>query len=390
MPNAASNSVELNGNIEERYFSQGVGARNRWSSVLACFRELPDAPALPQPWFQRGMEAVLTALGTFYLRRHRSALEAFDGGRYLRGLEALAAGFRVSPQLLFGVQITEVLTSNFGYEAGCSALSFPAEATEAGNPWLAYNHDFPPAFAPFLQVRRNEPQDALRSLMVSYPVALGCIAGVNEAGLALTVNHAHSTDHHRRPSVLVTMLAHHMLERCASVKEALDAAREVRVPNGSMITLVDKSGDRAVLELSATRQGVRRPSQPGGVGHTFNKYRVPSLEEVEIPLGAVGKGLAKGYDVHFPNVERERRYQALAPSFPKVWSIQQVQALLSDHHDGTPHSGTLCRHNDPRSETILHALMDPKAGTLQVLFGFPCEQSLRTHALGRRRRRKAA
>ena len=58
-------------------------------------------------------------------------------------------------------------------------------------------------------------------------------------------------------------------------------------------------------EDSRARSVVRHE---GDALYTFNNYRVLSMREVEVPVGALTTGLVKGYDIHRANLTRERRY----------------------------------------------------------------------------------
>ena len=136
-----------------------------------------------------------------------------------------------------------------------------------------------------------------------------------------------------------------------------------------MVTLVDEN-DRAVVELSGTRSMVRR-AEDEDVLYTFNAYRVPSMREIEVPVGALTTGVVKGYDLHRCNLTRERRYLQRVRG-GEVWSDDEIKALLSDHDDGVGTSDTICRHDDPVSETILSTIADPRSRSLKVLVGRPC------------------
>lgn len=318
------------------------------------------------------VRALLWILGTLYLRWHRPLHAESELAHHRAGLVALAKGAGVSPAVLYGFHAVESETANVGFSMGCTSLAFGPEQTPDGVTRLGYNHDFPPAFQPFLFVRRNAPQGGSRSISISYPCLMGAINGVNEHGLAVSVNQAYATDVSRtRPALFVTQLVQECLDRCASVAEAVALLQRSRVVAGCMVSLVDAEGDRAVVEYSGTRAAVRR-ADDAEVLYTFNTYRIPEMSEVEVPVGALTTGIVSGHDLHRCNVTRTRRYLERV-SGGEVWSDEAIQALLSDHDDGPGSSDTICRHDDPLSETIVSTIADTRARTLKVLLGRPCE-----------------
>lgn len=364
---------EARGSVEQRAQAQG----ERYHGFFP--RLASEAIGSLAPWWLPSsfMRAFVWGLGHAYLRWHRPYLQRPEQAHHLRGVEALAGAFGASPAMLYGFHAVEAETGNLAYSMGCSSLAFGSANTASGHPKLAYNHDFPPAFEPFLLLRRNLPDEGYRSLAVTYPCLMGAIAGVNEHGLAVSVNQAFATDGGRgRQGIFVTMLVQECLDHCRDVEEAIGLLTEARVAAGCMVSLVDAGDDRATVELSPTRACVRREEDPSRVHYTFNNYRVVDMRQVEVPLGARTTGLHSGYDIHLANLTRERRWlQRVRPG--RRYDDAAIKDLLSDHDDGPGDSNTICRHDDILSETIVSAIMDTRRRSLKVLFGRPCEK---THA----------
>jgi hypothetical protein len=357
--------VDAKGTLFERAAGQAEALRPQ----LPFFFSEGFSGLLPSWIPASAIKAALWVLGTLYLRWHRPLHEKPEFAHHRGGVEALAKAAGISPAILYGFHAVESETASPGFSMGCTSLAFSAQNTSDG-PKLAYNHDFPPAFQPFLLVRRNAAAGRYHSVSVSYTCLMGAINGINEHGLAVSVNQAYATDLDRkRPALFVTMLVQECLDRCASVAEALELIQQSQVAAGCMVTLVDEN-DRAVVELSGTRSMVRR-AEDEDVLYTFNAYRVPSMREIEVPVGALTTGVVKGYDLHRCNLTRERRYLQRVRG-GEVWSDDEIKALLSDHDDGVGTSDTICRHDDPVSETILSTIADPRSRSLKVLVGRPC------------------
>ena len=290
---------------------------------------------------------------------------------------------------LYGVNAFELESAHLGFSYGCTSLGLGGRHTADGRARLVYNHDFPPAFGPFLLVRESRPDEGLSSLALTYPTLVGAVAGVNEAGLALSYNQAYATDLSRRTrATFVTMVLQECLDRCRTVADALEHVLATPVTNGAMITLVDAGGDRAVVEVSAGLRLVRREDEPR-ILYSFNKYRLEETSAVEVPVGAVTTGIAAGYDVHRCNLTRERRFLQLGQG-PR--DDAELFELMADHDGGTGDEDSICRHDDPMSETILSAILDPSAGTIRAIFGRACSGEPVTFGLqdGRLRTEAAA
>ena len=363
--------LDVEGTAAERGKQQGAAARDQ---IGPSFEALAALPLFPR-WLAAGarrwlVETASDAVGRYYLRRHRELLRARLAGRNLDWLEGMALGSGAPAHQLYGLNAFELESAHLGFSYGCTSLGLAGSHTTDGRVRLVYNHDFPPPFSRFLRIRRSRPSEGLASLAVTYPTLVGAVAGLNEAGLAMSYNQAYATDLARRPpATFVTMVLQECLDRCRSVGEALEHILATPVTNGAMLTLVDTAGDRAVVEMSAGLRLVRREREDR-ILYTFNKYRLAETSAVEVPVGAVTTGIAAGYDVHRCNLTRERRFLEMDQTRPR--DDAALFALMADHDGGRGDEDTICRHDDPMSETILSAILDPGAGTIRAIFGRAC------------------
>ncbi len=367
-------TVTTAGSPSARARGQGQLARLELPRALRAMTELSALPAWLLPRLKEpALKLAVPAVGWRFLHTHRALWASWRQGKLWTMLEGLHQGSGASLALLSGFAAFEVLASTMSFTFGCSAIAFAAEATVSGRPWLAYNHDFPPAFAPFLLVRRTLPDDGYRSVAITYPMLLGALAGVNEAGLAVSLNHAWVKHVPWRPAVPISWLVQDVLDHCGSVAEAVTLLRAAPVPNGSIVTLVDKSGERAIVELAPSCKRVRRADGP--LLHTFNKYRHPDMEALEVPVGARGKGGLRGLDIHSANLGRQARYDSLGVSLRRGFDLEAVRAVMGDHAYGVGHSDTICRHNDALSETLLSLVLDPADACLHLVLGHACSST---------------
>jgi len=373
--------IETRGDAATRGRQQGERFPNVMADAIGALSDLPVLPRwLPAAARQLLIRTALHGLGRHYLRRHRTRIDddrAGSDGVYLR---ALARSLNLQPAEVYGLNAIEIESANVGFKLGCTSLGIDGERTASGTPRLVYNHDFPGCFAPFLFARRSRASDAHQSLSLTYPLMVGAICGVNEHGLAASYNQAYVTDIDRlRPSTLVSLLVQRCLDRCTTVEEASNLLKRATPASGALVTLVDANGERAAIELSPTRVADRSAS-PGELLYSFNKYRVDEMGAVEIPVGAITTGLAAGYDIHAANICRERRLLALDQG--QVLDHESMLQWMSDHDGGSGDINTICQHDDPLSETIMTAIVDPAARAIDVVFGKPCKQRPVRYELG--------
>lgn len=361
---------------------QGRAFRGRTREILDAVSALPLFPAWSPALVRRGLTlAAARAAGSWYLRAHRTLLERHRAGHYAELFEGLAAALGLPLSTVYGLNAFEIESALPTVRLGCTALALSPDLTDHGRPLIAYNHDFPPSFEPFLFLRRTRPQNGIESLAVTYPVMAGAVAGVNAAGLAVTVNQAFATDASRRaPALLTTLLVSDLLDQCRDVADARVACLGRTLACGAILTLVDASGARAVVELSAHQSAVRTAPRER-ILHAFNQYLDPGMQAVEVPIGAVTTGIGAGYDIHRCNLERQARFDRIAQHGARH-DHARLQALLGDH-DGTRGTmDTICVHGDAMNATILSALLDPAERSIHVARGRACQARYERHTLG--------
>lgn len=373
--NPTTRKLTLTGTPYEMALQKGVALKDRFDLVL---QDVMRAPFLPK-WLQRlvpkfAYRAFLKRVGKKYFALHAPCLKSLRGQNLLPALAGLAEGFAVDRELLYGLNAVEILTSEMSFSLGCTSLAFGAAHTQSGQPKIAYNHDFPESFAPHLYVQENLPTTGHASLSLTYPTILGCIAGVNACGLAVSLNHAFATDIKDKPAVPITLLVQECLNGCESVAMAIELILQTEVPNGSMITLADSSGGRACVEVSATKKSVRHATSE--ILYTFNAYQQPDMLAVEVPLTARAAGMTKWVLqdrlIHEHNIQRKARYLELLKPTHR-YSDDDIHALISDHSGTSGSYVTLCRHDVTSMSTIASAIVSPVERTLQVIYGKACE-----------------
>ncbi len=361
------------GSPYEMGLSQGMWLKPRAQGVLRVLIENRYAPR----WFRLAglptLKALLTLKGVQVRNRHFGNIWRHSADQFER-LRGIAEGSGLSLTLLLGMMSVETMMATFKYVLGCTSLGIGKERSKNGSPMIGYNHDFPDFLKDQLLVRRSKPRDGHRSVQLTYPSIAGSIAGVNEAGLAISLNHAFSIEP-ANDGVPPTLMVQQALDRCASAEDTARLFEKTKFANGSMATVVDAQGGVLALELACGRFGVRKPKKD--VSLTLNEYQIPELKEIEVPQDAVfhPKKYPKffaGLAIHQPNWERSRRFEKLLASGKKL-GADDVKKFLADHNgNGKGALGTVCRHH-PTTDTIATAVLHPKEGVLETARGFACE-----------------
>ncbi len=348
------------------------------ATLPAQIQSLIDSPLiLPvvRPVLPRALlKSLIKRLGKKYLTLHRDVLKNYYGRDLAADLLAFADGYNETPQFMYGLNAIEVVSSHVPFSLGCTSLAFAPEHTVSGEPLLAYNHDFPETFGENLYVQHTVPDSGLASLMLTYPTIMGGIAGVNTAGLAVTINHAYATDLKPIAALPITWLLSECLLRCENVTAAVELILKTPVPNGSFLTLLDAAGNRAVVEMSCTRKEVR--TLDARVACTFNFFREPVMKAHEVPFNGHTKGLMRWVLgdrlVHQHNIGREARFAKIFDHTQK-YDEAAIHKFLSDHGEtGVPSLETICRHDPRAMNTLASVIILPQQKTMRVIFGKPC------------------
>lgn len=363
--------LEVKGADYERAFKQGQYFNEKRLEIIQAIKDVPFLA----PWLQKKIpisfyKTYLHILGKKFYKRHLPLLKSSRGKQLLDQLEGLSNGLNENLFFLYGVNCFEIISSQPPCTWGCSSLAFSFHQTLSGEPQIAYNHDFPLSFAPHLFVKKSVPSKGYASLAISYPPILGSIAGINDKGLAITLNHAFTISLSKTNALLITVLLQECLNSCSDVAEALSLIKETPVPNGSIMTLVDAKGLRAAVELSSTKKRVRE-AEDKKIFHSFNNFQHPEMFDVQIPLSAKGKGPLKGFGLHEHNFSRQKRYDELV-NHQNKYSDEEILQLLSDHNGGSGNCLTLCRHH-VSSDTLCSAILNPRSGQIRIVFGHPCQ-----------------
>lgn len=365
--------VLCHGTHREMGLRQGEWMRPRLDGLFYSLANNQMVPRWARHLSPSLVRALLALRGTIVYERHISHIDRSANAQMER-LHGIAEGADISLYSLLGISSIETMAAHMQFILGCTSLAVTPKRSRSKQALLAYNHDFPSFLRDHMVVRRSRPREGLASVQLTYPAIPGCICGVNEAGVAMTLNHAFTTEPFNN-GVPPTFMMQEALDHCDSVDAVIARFEEVVFSCGSMVTVMDEKGDICVMELSRERFGVRGPED--GIALTLNDYQLERLQEIEVPANAKfnPKKYPKvfhGYHVHQHNWERRKRFDELTRA-KATWDVTDLKNCLADHAGASRGSiGTICRHHGT-VDTIATAILNPAARTIEAGRGHPCQ-----------------
>lgn len=291
----------------------------------------------------------------------------------LHQVEAMAEVYRLPKRSMATAVLGTYLRSlqRVGdYSDGCTTAATP-------NALLMKNRDNDPRFLGMQTLLRVSPDQGYSWLGLSTAGAPGVhSSGMNETGLAIADTHVPSRD--IGPGVPRFSSMMHVLQECGSTSQAVDYLLETPQMGLGTLTIVDDSGDAAVVECGFSHSAVVDPTLtpgviPGAVLAT-NHYVTPTLAFATLPPDDTSADADS-------QARRTTVLSSLTPqNHPHGVEEADLRALASHHvwpesgqDRDIPTSGSLCRHGgSDKPGTISTTIFSPKNRTMDVCFGTPC------------------
>ncbi len=140
------------------------------------------------------------------------------------------------------------------------------------------NHDYSPAFKKFAESCLVSPKGGF-SFIGQSDVFIGKCDGVNEKGLAIGM--ASVAGKTMRPGINFEIANRYVLEKCATVQEAVNALLKLEFSTAQNFLLADRSGEMAVVEACADKIRVRKPENEKGFIVATNNFLHPEMKDRE-------------------------------------------------------------------------------------------------------------
>ncbi len=192
-------------------------------------------------------------------------------------LQAFAKATGIDPDL--GVAANTIMDTYRGW-LGCSSLLVSAEKSATGAPLFGRNLDFYALgiLDHYGLVTVYRPRGKHAFAAVGLPGMLGCLSGMNDAGLALAVHEvflsADGSTWLNRKAMPYTLCFRRILEECTTIEEAEKLLRSL--PRSTLLNLAvcDRCGV-AVLEMTPKSVVLRRGAD--GICACTNHFRSEEL-----------------------------------------------------------------------------------------------------------------
>lgn len=364
------------GNSKDRGFAHGQAMAEMICESAEAIHEL-EAFRLQSPWW--------IPYRAFVMLADYRAERAVRGGlanelpEAWARLEAMSQGSGVSLGRLALLNAMEPVLSDLtgsvtGLEAGCSAVAVGARRSGGHGAILAHNFDYLPLVQRFYCIREERPDNGLRSLQFSIAPMAGTVDGINEAGLAVTMNYAYVTDK-GRPAPTISMRLAETLTHCRTVLEACDYLTHSSRWGGGLIMLADANGATGSVELTPTQHFVRHGSPDGIITHANRVCGNPTLA-VQLPANAIHGARSpralRGHRVHSSSENRELALREIEQQAAPLDPDTLAERMANHGPAELPSELTLCVHSDYWHTTACVQLL-PETRRLRVSYSTACK-----------------
>ncbi len=164
-------------------------------------------------------------------------------------IKGMAKGLNLD-ETLFGIFIITI--GAYDSSIGCTTFCYKSE----NDLYFVRNHDM------FTTLKKVTEAAVYRLESAHYFLAhgdglIGKEDGINEHGLAVGINFVSSKV--RKPGLNFFIMVRMILEKCATVQEAILLLQKTPSLTAHNIMLLDRTGDMAVVEMCSEKVSIRRP-----------------------------------------------------------------------------------------------------------------------------------
>jgi predicted choloylglycine hydrolase len=99
--------------------------------------------------------------------------------------------------------------------------------------------------------------------------------GVNEHGLAIGLTFTYPTV--KKPGITAGLLVRYLLEKCRTVSEVLTSLQQLPISSSQILTMIDKTGEMAVVECNCENLTVIRPNDRENFVLATNQFMAPEM-----------------------------------------------------------------------------------------------------------------
>lgn len=200
----------------------------------------------------------------------------------------------------------------------CSAIAISSKRGKNGHAYLARNFDFEagPVFDRDKVILAVRPKEGFGFVSVSWAGMAGVVSGMNEHGLAITINAGASEDY-RRIGTPTGFLVRRALEQARNINEAIKVLTSSPTFVTDIISLADAGGNVAVLELTPSQFGIRE----GDIVASTNHLESTALVNDRVSLKR---------QVQTTTLPRRQRLESIVQRLPQKIGPEVLLEVLRD------------------------------------------------------------
>jgi len=163
-------------------------------------------------------------------------------------------------------------------EGGCSHFALPRSLTADGHLRMGVNYDCHPEMQ---ELRLCTTRIRGKAAHISFSdTVFGRTSGLNEHGFAITSSLGSPLSEVRVAGLPYYLVSRILLDRCASVCEAIDRLDSLPIASYSNYLLADRSGEAAQVEIACDKRAVRRHAAAAlRPLWATNHYTLPEMDE---------------------------------------------------------------------------------------------------------------
>lgn len=246
---------------------------------------------------------------------------------------------------------------SFKVEPMCSAFA----AANDSDIVFGRNYDFFYSFKKYTESYLTRPKDGYISLGHS-DIFIGREDGINEEGLAIAMTGI--AEKTIKPGVNFPIIIRCVLDKCASVEQAIKTFLDVHFSTTSSYLLADREGNMAVVEASPERVRTRRPENDNGFIVCTNHFVHPEMQDIE------------------DQKERSASNWDTIPRYTTICNVLKHQKGKINIENGkvilANHSGYVCSHQEKiKLGTIWSIIATLKQPQVFRAEGHPCRTKYR-------------
>ncbi|MBD3353561.1 MAG: hypothetical protein GF364_18905 [Candidatus Lokiarchaeota archaeon] len=253
--------------------------------------------------------------------------------------------------------------------------------------FLIKNFDFPYELEEYQTIRyshftNNSGYDNVTAGIIAVPHA---ITGINEKGLALSINSGYSTDikHSAVPSGVLTQ---ECLETCETADEAKEIILDVPLSAGWIFLIIDKNGVGYVIEKTHSKKAVREFTEyhDGQYLVASNSLIAPETKAMQVPddtLWTMNGDLKDAPVIKHAEYRRKRMENLVKDLLANKNSkdsikLEDLRKILADHEnmENDPWNESICRHSE-LYKTLSSIIIDLNSQTCYSIDGNPCSNN---------------